>query len=244
MADIAEDDLLTAGISPHAPYSVPEPQIRAAIELADRLDRPWCTHWAETREEVAFLADGPAALPRFLHTLLKQCDVRSPGLSPTAYLERCVAGGRPGTLAHVNYADQSDVERLAAAGHVVVYCPRAHRFFGHPPHPFRRLQAAGVTVAIGTDSPASNQDLSMLAELQYVYQNVADTPTPDTLLRMATLDAARALHLDDRVGSLEVSKEADVAAFACSAGTDDPVVTLIETAPPPIGVWVAGRRVV
>lgn len=240
---VAEDELLTTGISPHAPYSVSEVQIRAAIELADELHRPWCTHWAETRQEVAFLAGELGALPPFIHGLLEQCGVRPPRLSPTAYLDRCVAGRRAGTLAHMNYVDDTDIERLAAAGHVVVYCPRAHQFFGHAPHPFRRLQAAGVTVAIGTDSAASNENLAPLAELQYVRHHVPDAPPPDALLRMATLDAARALRLQERIGSLEVGKQADLAAFPCPPNTPDPLAALIDAAPAPVALWVAGRRV-
>jgi len=145
-----EDELLTVGVTPHAPYTVPEVQLRAAIALAHELDRPWCTHWAETREEVAFLSNGAAALPAFMRLILDQCDVRSPGLAPGAYLARCTGDRRPGLLAHANYLTPAEAEQVAAAGHVIVYCPRAHRFFGHPAHPFRQFQAAGVTVALGT----------------------------------------------------------------------------------------------
>jgi aminodeoxyfutalosine deaminase len=244
VADIREDELLTAGITPHAPYTVPQAHLQAAIALAAELNRPWCTHWAETREEVAFLAGQTDALPTFLHALLDQCDVRSPGLTATAYLDRCVGACRPGILAHVNYVDDADIARLAAAGHAVVYCPRAHRFFGHRPHPFRRLQVAGVTVAIGTDSLASNESLSILAELRHLRQNVADSPPADALLRMATLDAARALRLDARIGSLELGKAADLAAFSCPANAPDPLAALIDAAPDAVGVWVAGKRVV
>ena len=244
VADIVEDDLLTAGVTPHAPYTVPQDQLQTAIALADELGRPWCTHWAETREEVAFLANGPEALPAFLHGLLEQCNVRSPHLAPVEYLERCAGGSRPGTLAHGNYLSDDDIRRLADTGHTVVYCPRAHRFFGHSPHPFRRLMAAGVRVAIGTDSSAGNENLSLLEELQYVSRELPDPPSPTVLLRMATLDAARALELDAQIGSLETGKQADLAAFPCPPQTDDPVATLVDTAPTPSAVWVAGRRVV
>jgi len=239
---IEEDELLTAGLSPHAPYTLPEEQFRAAIALAGRLGRPWCTHWAETPEEVAFLRGDTAALPRVVQMLLAQCGVRSPELTPVEYLERCAAGQPAGALAHMNYVMDAEIPRLAAAGHVVMYCPRAHRFFDHAPHPFVRMLAAGIPVALGTDSLASNQSLSLLEELKFVHENVADAPSPETLLRMATLDAARALRLEHQIGSLEPGKQADLAAFPCPPGCGDPITVLVKSAPAPLCVWVAGRR--
>jgi cytosine/adenosine deaminase-related metal-dependent hydrolase len=241
---VEEDGLLTAGISPHAPYTVPAEQIRAAIELADRIGRPWCSHWAETREELAFLLGDAQALPGYMRELLAQCGLRSPGLSAIELLEQCSRGLRPGVLAHFNYAQAGDAERLAAAGHVVVYCPRAHQFFGHAPHPYRSLINAGVTVTIGTDSAASNENLALLDELRFLRQQTPDPPSAETLFQMVTLRAARALGLHGQIGSLEPGKQADLVAFPCPPNADDPLETLVERAPQPIGVWVAGHRAI
>jgi cytosine/adenosine deaminase-related metal-dependent hydrolase len=244
VAEVKEDELLTAGVTPHAPYTVPGEQIRAAVSLAGELNRPWCTHWAETAEEVAYLRGDVQAIPLLLRMLLKQCGVRSPVCSPGEYLEHCAGGLRPGLLAHANYVDELDIARLAAAGHSVAYCPRAHAFFGHDTHPFQRLCAAGVKATIGTDSAASNDDLSMLHELRHVRRNSADPPPPEILLQMATLDAAKALGLAGQIGSLEKGKAADMAAFPCAARTTDPIADLIDRAPSPTAVWVAGTQVV
>jgi len=244
VAAVEEDALLTVGISPHAPYSVPAPYIQAALSLACELGRPWCTHWAESSEEVAFLRDGPKRLPFFLRVLLWRHGITSPRLPPMEFLDRCCEGAKPGALAHVNYIDDAELERLAAAGHTVVYCPRAHHFFGHPAHPLPRLRAAGVPVALGTDSLASNESLSMLDEAHYVYTGVPDPPSPQELLTMVTLEGARALRLADQIGSLEVGKQADLAAFPCAPDERDPVAALIARPAAPSAVWVAGRQVV
>lgn len=243
LAAVQEDALLTAGVSPHAPYSVPFDQIRAALALAARLHRPWCAHWAETSQERGFLRGDMDGIPIWLRGTLALCGVRPPNLSAIDYLEQCVADAPPGLLAHFNYAEPGDAERLAAAGHSVAYCPRSHRYFGHPPHPYRELMAAGVNVAIGTDSAASNDNLAILEELRILRQQPADAPPPAQLLEMATLNAARALGLLARVGTLEPGKQADLAAFPCSPSANDPVAELIDTAPPPLHVWVAGQQV-
>lgn len=244
VAAVEQDPLLTVGVSPHAPYSVPAPYIQAALSLACELGRPWCTHWAESSEEVAFLRDGPKVLPFFLRVLLWRHGVTSPRALPMEYLARCCEGIKPGALAHVNYIDDRELEPLAAAGHTVVYCPRAHHFFGHPPHPLPRLRRAGVPVALGTDSLASNESLSMLDEAHHVHIRVPDPPSPQELLRMVTLEGARGLGLADQIGSLEVGKQADLAAFPCAPEERDPVTALIARPAPPSAVWVAGRRVI
>jgi cytosine/adenosine deaminase-related metal-dependent hydrolase len=241
---VVEDELLTVGISPHTPYTVPADQVRAAIELADELQRPWTMHLAETPQEIRFLRGETGVLGTMIEKLLRQRGVTSPRQSPLEFLADCAKGLRPGALAHMNYIEDDEIERLAETGHVVIYCPRAHRFFGHKPHPFMRMRAAGVPVALGTDSLASNSSLSMFDELHYVHTQVPSPPSPGELLHMATLQAARALGLDDHIGSLEVGKQADLAAFPCAPDVADPVRALIEHPVAPQSVWVAGRQVI
>ena len=93
----------------------------------------------------------------------------------------------------------------------IVYCPRTHAAFGHPPHPFREFLARGVRVCLGTDSLASNPDLDILAEARFVHRRYPDFPG-DALLRMVTLSGAEALGWADEAGSLEPGKSADFVA--------------------------------
>jgi len=169
-------------------------------------------------------------------------------MNPIEFLESCLAGGvgrvPPGALAHVNYLEGPEVDRLARSGHAVVYCPRAHHYFDHEPHPFPRLLKAGVRVAVGTDSRASNWSLSLLEELRHIRRHVPQAPAPADLIRLITIEAAAALRLADRIGALEPGRLADLAAFPCCPGSEDPLAGLIDTSPPASGVWVSGRRVV
>lgn len=263
--EIVEDPLLTAGVSPHAPYTVRPDHVGAALALAAQRRRPWTMHLAETDEETRFLRGDPGALPP-MFAPRPQADLDpanapaapspsepapaarppsapAPAAGPVAYLARHLPPGWPGALAHMNYVAPDEIAPLAALNGAVVYCPRAHRFFGHPPYPLGRLLAGGVRVAIGTDSLASNDSLSILDELHHVHTRAAPDLPPDALLRMATLDAAAALNLSDQIGSIEPGKAADLAAFACGPHTTDPLGDLLRAPHPPTHVWVSGQPI-
>ena len=85
-------------------------------------------------------------------------------------------------LAHCNYLTEDDIDTLAASGASVAFCPRAHHYFHHASHPISRLIEAGVNVAIGTDSLASNWSLSMLEELRHLAKTQNDLP-PEAIMR-------------------------------------------------------------
>ncbi len=238
---VAEDELLTAGISPHAPYSVPIEAAAEALRLATRLERPWAMHVAETPEEVAFL-HGTAALPGSTAGGLFQRHAPSPHCEVAEYVRRVAGDARPGALIHMNYLTESDVQAVAGLPHSIVYCPRAHRFFGHAAHPLPALIGAGARVALGTDSLASNDSLSMLDELRFVAGAALSGADPASLMRLVTADAARALGLHDRIGTLEAGKLADIAAFDCPSAAD-PLAHVLRSAERARAVWVHGRAV-
>ena len=113
---------------------------------------------------------------------------------------------------HGNYLDDDEIGFLAAHAEnmSVVYCPRTHAYFQHDPYPLAKMIAAGVNVAIGTDSRASNPDLSVLADMRFAAKQHPLVP-PATLLRMITVNAAKALGRDDEIGTLTPGKFADLA---------------------------------
>jgi cytosine/adenosine deaminase-related metal-dependent hydrolase len=207
------------GLSPHAPYSVRASLFRACASLAAARGLPLTTHLAETATEADLLAGHAGPFADFLRGL----GVWDPGgLVPgTASLLALNAAAPRLLLAHGNYLDPSTPLPADAA---VVYCPRTHAYFGHPPHPFRELLARGLRVALGTDSLASNPDLDVLAEARFLHRLYPDFPG-DRLLRMATLSGAEALGWADETGSLEPGKSADlvvVPLYTASARGADP----------------------
>jgi cytosine/adenosine deaminase-related metal-dependent hydrolase len=192
------------GVSPHAPYSV-----RASLFFAAATRGvPVAVHLAETAEEQELLILWRGPFVPFLQEL----GVWAPdGLAEdTDHVLRLLHGTSPTLLVHGNYlAPAATISRNAS----IVYCPRTHAAFGHPPHPFREFLARGVRVALGTDSLASNPDLDLLAEARFLHLRYPDVPGP-VLLRMATLSGAEALGWADETGSLEPGKSADFAVVA------------------------------
>ena len=243
LAAVDEDELLLAGVSPHAPYSVRPDAFRDAVRLAKSLRRAWTSHWAETAEEARWICGDADAIPAPLAGIMREAGLASPRAKPRELL-RAVAGESGGLLAHMNYVEPGDIEAIASAKRTIVYCPRAHRFFGHPPHAWRQMQAAGIAVVIGTDSLASNNSLSVLDELRFLRRIGDSQVAGEEWLRMITLDAAAALGLDHQIGSLSRGKWADLAAFRVGARDDDPYESVLRAAEPALGVWVGGTRVV
>jgi cytosine/adenosine deaminase-related metal-dependent hydrolase len=200
-AAFPESETCKPGVSPHAPYSVNTTLYHQAS--ASRL--PLATHLAETRHEDDLLRRHSGPLVAFL----RDVGVWEPSeLVPNfAYILKNTRRDCEHALyIHCNYLDP-DVPFLPSGS--VVYCPRTHAAFGHPPHPFREFIARGVRVALGTDSLASNPDLDLLAEARFVNARYPDVPGA-TLLRMATLSGAEALGFADVTGSLSPGKSADV----------------------------------
>src|SRR5262249_37047928 len=126
-------------------------------------------------------------------------------------------------------------------GGSVVYCPRTHAYFGHPPHPFPQLLARGVRVALGTDSLASNPDLDVLAEARFLHRLYPDAPAAP-LLHMATVAGAEALDWGDEAGSLTPGKSADLVVVGLPPGESaDPHRLLLGADLPVLRVLCRGR---
>ena len=118
-----------------------------------------------------------------------------------------------------------EMDMLASGQASVVYCPRTHAYFGHPPHRFREMLSRGINVAIGTDSCASSPDLNIVGELRLVHRMAPEVPR-GTLWEMITTRGATAIQQADNIGSLTAGKLADFVVFPAS--TDDPLKEILE----------------
>lgn len=192
------------GLSPHAPYSVRASLFRLVAGYARRHPLPVAIHLAESRAELELLDSHAGQFQEFLAEL-GVWDANGLIRGP-AELAHWFAGIGKTSFVHANYLN---LAMPMPPGASVIYCPRTHAVFGHAPHPFRDLLAAGVNVALGTDSLASNPDLDILAEARFLARRFPEVPG-SALLRMATLAGAEALGWDHQTGSLAPGKSADL----------------------------------
>lgn len=234
-----ESDRLIVGLSPHAPYTVDLHGFRQCLALARQDHLPLATHLAEVPDESDFLVHHRGPFREIWETLGQWSDdvPTYPG-PPIAFAEAIGLLDHPTLLAHVNYASDEEIGTLARGRASVVYCPRTHAYFGHPPHRWREMLSAGVNVAVGTDSCASSPDLNPIEELRLLHRLAPEVP-PRDLWEMVTWRAAKAVTLEDRVGSISVGKRADFVSFAADRG--DPLRQVLEQDVLPTGVWIDGQ---
>ncbi|HED66254.1 MAG TPA: hypothetical protein ENJ09_11940 [Planctomycetes bacterium] len=220
------------GISPHAPYSVSAPLFDGVRELLGRRPMPVTVHWAETPGEVEWMRSGTGEWAPFLG--------RSPRSSGLDHIESAGLLNPRTSLVHGNHPEPGDPERIAEAGVVLVHCPGSHAFFDRPPFELGRYLRAGVRIALGTDSLASNEDLDMGRELGLLRRSHPGL-APLEAFRMATEGGAAALGFGRQVGELRPGAWADLA-FHRFEGTD-PIEEVSLGRGEVAGVWVGGRRV-
>lgn len=185
--------------SPHAPYSVSGALIRSIAWNGWTMT----IHLAESPAEMELLEHHSGPFREFLESL----GVWEPGniADSLRFILWRTRRSQFVLFAHGNYLPPDTKLKPHQS---IVYCPRTHAAFGHPPHPFKEFLARGVRVCLGTDSLASNPDLDILAEARFVRRRYPDFPG-DQLLRMVTRVGAEALGWDNETGSLEAGKSAD-----------------------------------
>lgn len=221
-------DLVRIGISPHAPYTVSDDLYRAATAYALEEGLPMAVHIAESAAERALLVNGGGEFEPGLRA--RRIETHPRGSSPIEMLERLgVLAARP-LLIHCVDVDTEDIERIASSGSAVAHCPVANAKLGHGVAPIAEMLEAGVVVGMGTDSVGSNNRLDLLEEarvaalLQRARLRQHDLLSPERLLRLCTIDGARALGLGDRIGALEPGREADLCAVSLRGPHLRPVV--------------------
>jgi len=192
---VAGSESVTAGISPHAPYSVHPELVSAAVDMCEKKDVPLAMHLGETTDELELLAHGTGRFVEFLQEMnIWDASVLSKGGTILDYLDQ-LARVRHSLAIHCNYLSDEEIRFLGRNPQIaVVYCPRTHHYFGHDQHPWQKIVAAGGTVVLGTDGRGSNPDLSIWKELQFLAAQSL-TASVEDLLPMVTSRAASAVGL-------------------------------------------------
>jgi len=216
-ARIQETELVRIGVSPHAPYTCSVETYRWCLSLGI----PVGTHLAESANENEWLEHGTGPLEGI------PVLVAPSGKRAVATLEPVL--GPDLLCAHCVEVNEEEIALLAARDVPVAHCPRSNALLGCGIAPVAELRAAGVRVGLGTDSPASTPSFDVFEEMRSaIYMARARAKRPEALLasdalRLATLDAARALRLDAEVGTLAPGKRADLAVVSLAGSPYHPV---------------------
>jgi 5-methylthioadenosine/S-adenosylhomocysteine deaminase len=215
---VEESGLVRLGVSPHAPYSCSLDTYRWCLSLGI----PVGTHLAESANENEWLEHGSGPLQGIAPILVPPTGKRAvaslePVLGPDLLCAHCVE------------VDAGEIALLAERNVPVAHCPRSNALLGCGIAPVAELRAADVRVGLGTDSPASTPSFDMFEEMRTaIYLARSRTKRPEALLatdalRMATLDAARALRIEDQVGTLTPGKRADLTVVSLAGSPYHPV---------------------
>lgn len=224
-------------IAPHAPYTVSDKTLEKILTYSDELGLPLHMHIHETLDEIRQGVEQYGVRPvQRLHKL----GLLSPGL----------------IAVHAVHLDDAELALLAEHGCAIAHCPASNLKLASGIAPVKRMLDLGINVGLGSDGAASNNRLDLFAEMRLaalLAKGVSGDATAlpaHTALEMATINAARALGLDERIGSIEPGKDADLVAVEI-AGPGlmpcfDPVSHLVYAAGREnvSHVWVCGENVI
>ena len=228
-SDAAVESLKTKrnwGLAPHAPFTASANLFRRCSDIAARENILLTTHLAESREEMEMFRDASGPLYQFTKGIGREMGDCGRGTPLRRFVGGFGEASPPdGTLgrwiiAHLNEINESDFEFLA---HIrqrfsIVHCPRSHAYFGHAGFQFEKLQALGYDICLGTDSLASNDDLSLFAEMRAFHNKFPNVPS-EGILEMVTANPARALQQEDALGKISVGFLADMIALPFTGDT-------------------------
>jgi cytosine/adenosine deaminase-related metal-dependent hydrolase len=236
------------GLSPHAPYTVSPELLRQLVDLARRRNLPVAMHLAESTDELKFLATGIGPFQELLEERSMWDNAAVPrGSRPLDYLQMLAEAPRA-LVVHGNYLAADECAFLAAHAErmSLVYCPRTHAYFQHSPYPLAELLAAGVRVALGTDSRASNPDLDLWAEMRHAAL-AHPRVSPQTILRMGTLLGSEALGRDSQTGSISAGKWADLVSVPvpgdATGNIDDLLLAAFASSAGLCAIWLRGQQI-
>ena len=192
------DPLIQAAPAPHSIYTCSQKTLQDAAALARKYHAPILIHVAEMKKEW-------------------EDSEKAHGMSPVQYLDKIGVLGSDIIAAHCIFVDAADRQLLAEKGVGCVHNPSSNMMLASGVSPVPEMRAAGVAVGLGTDGPAgSNNDLDLMEEIDLAAKLAKITKmdplalNAKAVVEMATIDGARAVHLEKEIGSLEAGKKADL----------------------------------
>jgi cytosine/adenosine deaminase-related metal-dependent hydrolase len=222
----------SSSLSPHAPYSTLPELLRLTAGLARKKKWRVTTHMAESAEEFEMFAHARGKMFDWMKRNERDHSDCGHG-SPVKHFARNKFLGENLIAAHVNLLAHGDARLLGRHRVHVVHCPRSHAYFRHPPFLRERLANAGVNLCLGTDSLATTRkvgkqkpELNMFEEMRLLAASDKAVSPPE-ILRMATINGARALGLAGQAGELSENASADLIAIPSGKNSGDIYETVL-----------------
>lgn len=238
----SDSERIAIGISPHGPYTCHPRLFKAVAEAIGTSDTHVSIHLAGSKDEYDFVKYGSSQLGQDFRTQSGWADEAwmPTGVSPVRYVYQWGILDLPNVLAvHCVHVDAEDIAVLARADVAIAYCARCNAKLGMGTAPLGEFLQKGLRVGIGTDSPASNSTMDFFAEMRtglLVQRSLRGEKgffTAEEFIRLSTLDGARALKMEDQIGSLEQGKRADIIAVDLSHSyqlpTENPYGAVVHT---------------
>jgi cytosine/adenosine deaminase-related metal-dependent hydrolase len=202
---------LRPGLSPHASHTLSSAFLHELAGLARDHSIPAVIHLSESREEAAFMHDSSGKIAELLYPFA-DWDAYLPAPRRTtsaAYLESLGLLNPLTSVVHCVHITPDDAHILKKHGVTAILCPRSNERLAVGKAPAALLKNCGIPLALGTDSLASNDSLSLWDEMRFLRREFPGLFTPEEVLEMVTMGAAKALHLESEAGSLEKGKRGD-----------------------------------
>jgi len=247
IVDLAVEQLKTQkrwGLAPHTPFTASADLYRRSAQAAPLLT----THLAESREEMSMFCDAKGELYEFLREIGRDMeDCR--GTTPMERFTEMFRGVPPSfdmtkdwILTHLNEIGAQDLDllRQSKPDVSIVHCPRSHAYFDHSPFQFQKLRELGLNVCLGTDSLASNQDLSLFAEMRSFQKEFPDV-SPEEILAMVTVNSAQVFGPENAFGKISAGFLADLIAIPVAGS--NPLFEAVVAFERPVEWTMVGGRI-
>lgn len=235
---------LLPGLSPHSPYTVAPEHLATIRDAASSAALPLAIHVSESRSEAEFLFDGTGELGTSFYPFVgwERYLGHPPRCSSTELLDRSGLL-TPATLAvHCVHVSVADARIIKARGAHVVLCPRSNELLDVGRAPVHLFKKFDIPLALGTDSLASNNSLSLWDEMRFALETFPNDLSEQEVFRMATSGGAAAVGISAECGSLEAGKRADFQVIGNCGGTDDGVLERVIRGGELHELYVGGKR--
>lgn len=245
--ELENDKLVTPAISPHAPYSVSKELFRKSAELSLNKKIPLSLHLSESPDEIKLFKSNRGKFKKIFYPLLglKKYSPEGGGKTPVKFLNEIGIFGKNVSAVHCVHLHEDDIKILKKSSVSVIHCPRSNYYLNVGKAPLRQLLDTGINICLATDGLVSNGSLSLWDEARFLKEQ---NPWLDSesILKMMTINPAKALGMEDKIGSLVPGKFADFIAVELSEYEGGNIYEFLitrTTSERIKGVWVGGKRI-